>query len=303
MEAILQWGIGFINIVQQIHGPALDSIFRIITFLGTERFYLLLLPLIFWCVDFGLGARLAVILLISTYFNFGLKDILQQPRPFDIDPSVQLSDAQGYGLPSGHAQASIVGWGFIAARINKTWFSVVAILLVILIGFSRIFLGVHFPVDVLAGWVVGAVILGVYLAARPVLERKLLELSLGLQILVILVLPLALIAIHPSAGTIFPMAALSGIGAGLALTRRYVAFVVTGSWWQRTLRFLIGGSIVLALYLSLRVAFPGEGSVLYLMLGYLGYGLTGMWISFGAPWLFCLLKLVPEVGNFQNSIS
>ena len=120
MEAILQWGIGFINIVQQIHGPVLDSIFRIITFLGTERFYLLLLPLIFWCVGLKLGARLAVILLLSVYINFGLKDILQQPRPFDIDPSVQLVDTRGYGLPSGHAQSSVAVWGFIASWINKT---------------------------------------------------------------------------------------------------------------------------------------------------------------------------------------
>ena len=297
MEAILQWGIGFINIVQQIHGPVLDSIFRIITFLGTERFYLLLLPLIFWCVDLGLGARLAVILLLSVYFNFGLKDLLQQPRPFDIDPSVQLSDTQGYGLPSGHAQSSVVVWGFIATWINKTWFRMVAILLVILIGFSRIFLGVHFPTDVLAGWVVGVIILGVYLTARPVLERKLLELSLGMQMLVALVLPLALMAIRPTEGTIFPMAILAGTGVGLTLTRRYVSFVVIGSWWRRTLRFLIGGSVVFALYLGIRVAFSSEGSVLYLMLGYLGYGLIGMWISFGAPLLFCLLKLVPEGGK------
>ena len=297
MDAILQWGIGFINIVQQIHGPVLDSIFRIITFLGTERFYLLLLPLIFWCVDLGLGARLAVILLLSVYFNFGLKGLLQQPRPFDIDPSVQLSDTQGYGLPSGHAQSSVVVWGFIATRINKTWFRMVAILLVILIGFSRIFLGVHFPTDVLAGWVVGVIILGVYLTARPVLERKLLELSLGMQMLVALVLPLALMAIRPTEGTIFPMAILAGTGVGLTLTRRYVSFAVIGSWWRRTLRFLIGGSVVFALYLGIRVAFSSEGSVLYLMLGYLGYGLIGMWISFGAPLLFCLLKLAPEGGK------
>jgi len=291
MEAILQWGIGFINTVQQIHGPVLDSIFRIITFLGTERFYLLLFPLLFWCLDFGLGARLAVILMLSLYLNFGLKDILQQPRPFDIDPGVQLTDAQGYGLPSGHAQSGVAVWGFIAAWINKTWFRMVAILLVILIGFSRIFLGVHFPTDVLAGWVIGVIILGVYLTARPVLERKLLELSLSMQMLVALVLPLVLMSIYLSKGTIFPMAILAGTGVGLTLTRRYVSFVVTGPWWQRTLRFLTGGSVVFALYLGTRVAFSNEESVLYLVLGYLGYGLIGVWISFGAPLLFRLLKL------------
>jgi len=295
MEAILQWGIGFIHIVQQIHGPVLDSIFRIITFLGTERFYLfILLPLIFWCVDFGLGARIAIILLLSSYFNIDLKDLLQQPRPFDIDPSVQLSDAMGYGLPSGHAQSSLVVWGFIATWINKTWFRMAAILLVILIGFSRIYLGVHFPTDVLGGWVIGVIILGVYLAVRPVLERRLLKLSFGMQILIALVVPLVLLAVHPVASTISAMAILAGTGVGLTLTRRYVSFVVTGPWWQRTLRFLIGGSVTFALFLGLGLAFSSEGSVLYLILGYLSCGLIGMWISFGAPLLFRLLKLVPD---------
>ena len=77
----------------------------------------------------------------------------------------------------------------------------------------------------------------------------------------------------------------------MALTLRYVPFVVTGPWWQRTLRFFSGGIVVFALYLGTRAALSGEGSVLFLILGYLGYGLIGLWISFGAPLLFRLLKL------------
>lgn len=111
MEALLQWGIDLIAAIQQVHGPVLDGIFHAITFMGEEEFYVLLLPLLFWCVDFGLGARLAILFMLSSYLNPDLKDLFQQPRPYDLDPSVGLSRATGYGLPSGHSQSAVVVWG------------------------------------------------------------------------------------------------------------------------------------------------------------------------------------------------
>jgi len=294
MEAILQWGIDLIVAIQQFHGPALDSIFRAITFMGEEEFYLLLLPLLFWCVGVGLGARLAVLFLLSTYLNTDLKDLCQQPRPFDLDPSVQLSSAEGYGLPSGHSQTAIVVWGTIAAWARQTWFWVAAIALIALIGFSRIYLGVHFPTDVLTGWTIGAVLLYIYLLVQPGVEKMLAELSLGVQILLSLAVPVVLVLIHPVQDTITAMAVLAGMGVGLALMHRYVSFSARGPWWQRAVRFLVGGAVVLALYLGLKMVFPGEGSALYLAFRFLRYWLVGLWVSLGAPWLFRRLHLAPE---------
>ena len=294
MEALLQWGIDLIVAIQQIHGPALDSIFRAITFMGEEEFYLLFFPLLFWCVGVGLGARLGVFFLLSTYLNTDLRDLFQQPRPFDLDPSVQLSSAEGYGLPSGHSQSAIVVWGTIAAWARKTWFWMVAIALMVLIGFSRIYLGVHFPTDVLAGWTIGVVLLGIYLLVQPGIERKLAELSLGVQMALSLAVPVVLLLIHPVKDTTTTMAVLAGMGVGLALMHRYVPFSARGPWWQRAVRFLIGGAVVLALYLGLKMVFPGEESALYLVFRFLRFWLIGLWVSFGAPWLFRLLHLAPE---------
>lgn len=294
MEALLQWGIDLIVAIQQIHGPALDSIFRAITFMGEEEFYLLLLPLLLWCVDFALGVRLAILFLLSSYLNAGLKNLFQQPRPFDLDPSVQLSSAEGYGLPSGHSQSAVALWGSIAAWARKTWFWVVAIGLMALIGFSRIYLGVHFPTDVLAGWAIGAVLLYLYLAVPPGVEKGLAELSLGMQMLLALAVPVVLLLIHPVKDTTTALATLAGAGTGLALTHRYTPFSARGPWWQRALRFLTGSAVVFALYLGLKVVFPGEGSALYLVFRFLRYWLIGVWVSFGAPWLFRRLHLAPE---------
>lgn len=293
MEALLEWGIDLIVALQQIHGPVLDNGFRAITFMGGEEFYLLLLPLLFWCVDFGLGARLAVLFLLSSYLNIDLKDLFRQPRPFDLNPGVRLSPAEGYGLPSGHAQSAVVVWGSIAAWLRKGWFWGMAMGLMVLIGFSRIYLGVHFPTDVLAGWALGAASLSLYLAMQPRVKKWLARLSLSQQILLALAAPLVLLLIHPVKDNTSTMAALAGMGVGLALKHRYLPFNAYGPWWQRTLRFLTGGVIVVALYLGLKMVFPGEESTFYLVFRFLRYGLIGVWISLGAPWFFRLLRLAP----------
>jgi len=291
MDAVLQWGVNLIVTIQQIHGPTLDSLFRIITFVGDENFYLLFLPLLLWCVDFRMGARLAILFLLSSYLNICLKDLFQQPRPFDINPNVGLSPEEGYGLPSYHAQSALIVWGGLSVWAHKRWLWITGIVLIILVGFSRIYLGVHFPTDILAGWMLGVVLLGIYLALAARLEKRLVNFNLWVQILVALVPPVALMLIHPVKDVASATGTLAGFGVGLALTHRYVSFDIRGTWWQRTLRFLVGSLIVFALYLGLKVVFPGEGSAVYLPFRFVHYGLIGIWISLGAPWLFRPLRL------------
>jgi undecaprenyl-diphosphatase len=294
MDAILQWGLDMITAIQQFHGPVLDDIFRAITSLGSKEFFLLLLPLLFWSVNFGLGARIAIILFLSGYLNAGLKDLFQQPRPFELDPSVRLDYADGYGLPSGHAQTAVVVWGSIAAWFRKRWLWPIAIGLMFLIGFSRIYLGVHFPTDVLAGWAIGAGLLMLYLIFQPEGEAWLAGLKLGQQISVALVVPLGLLLIHPVKDTTTVMAASAGAGVGLVLMHRYryPHFNPHDSWRQRILRFLIGGLVLGLLYLGPKLVFPGEESPLYLPLRFVRFGLIGLWVSLGAPLLFRRLRLM-----------
>jgi membrane-associated phospholipid phosphatase len=294
VEAILQWGLDLIVAIQQFRGPVLDGLFRVVSSLGEPEFHLFLLPSLLWCVDFGLGARVGVFLLLSSYLNLYLKNLFQQPRPYYFDPNLQLIPVEEeYGLPSGHAQLAIVLWGSIAAWARKSWFWGLAIVLMALIGFSRIYLGVHFPTDVLAGWAVGAISLGLYLATQPRVERWLAGLTLVQQVLLALIVPLLLFLTHPVKNTATATGTLAGAGAGLALTNRYVPFNAGGPFWQRALRFLIGSAIVVPLYLGFKTVSPGEESALYLGFRFLSFGLIGLWSSLGAPWLFRLLRLTP----------
>ena len=291
MEAIWQWGLELIRTIQLVHGPTLDAIFKAITFLGEEEFFIMLLPLVFWCVDFAVGARLAFVFLLSVYANTELKYLFAHPRPFELDPAVKLHDAEGYGLPSGHSQSAVVVWGTIAAGFRKTWLWVVAILLIVLVGFSRIYLGVHFPTDVLSGWAVGAVFLAAYLALEPRFTAWLKQAGLAVQLALAVFVPLALLLLHPTKDTGSSMAVLMGMGAGVALTRQVAPFSADGPLWQRAVRFLVGVIGLLVLYVGLTLVFPAEGESLYFVMRVVRYALVGLWAGLGAPWVFRKLRL------------
>ncbi|RLC94275.1 MAG: hypothetical protein DRI77_11105 [Chloroflexi bacterium] len=291
MDAIWQWGIDLIHTIQLMHGPVLDGVFKGITFLGEEEFFLILLPLVFWCVDLAIGARLAFAFLLSTYVNTWLKDLFAHPRPFEIDPMVKLHDAGGYGLPSGHSQSAVVVWGTIAAGFRKTWLWVVVIALMVLIGFSRIYLGVHFPTDVFGGWTVGAIFLAAYLALQPRVEAWLRETGLAIQLALAVVAPLVLLLLFPAGDVVSSMAVLMGMGVGIALLRQVASFSTDGPLWQRGVRFLVGAVGLLAFYLGLKLIFPGQGETLYSIMRFVRYALVGLWAGLGAPWLFLKLRL------------
>ena len=296
MEAIWQWGIDLIILIQQVHSPVLDSVFRAVTFLGEEQFYLFLFPVILWCIDYSFGAVLVIFFMLSNSTNIMLKELFQHPRPFDLNPDLKLSQADGYGLPSGHAQMSVTAWGAIAISVRKIWFTIVAIVLILLIGFSRVYLGVHFPTDVLIGWIIGLILLAIYVITRSPLERWISGLNLWLQLLLAVAVPLILLLFNQTNDAITSAGTLFGISVGLVFARRYVSFGVRGPWWHLVLRFLIGFIVVLALYLGLKKVFPPDGTSLGAVFRFLRYALIGSWIVLGAPWLFRLMRLAPAAG-------
>jgi branched-subunit amino acid transport protein len=161
----------------------------------------------------------------------------------------------------------------------------------LLIGLSRIYLGVHFPTDVLVGWAIGIVILGLYIVLGERVEKWLGELSLAVQILLALALPVLFLAIQPSDVTVQITGAFAGIAAGVALGIRYLDFDAGGQIWKRSVRFLLGVAVVAAIFFGLRIIFPGEGESLYAIFRFVRYGFVGLWISLGAPWLFLRVGL------------
>ena len=295
MDTIFQWGLDFIIMIQQIDTPLLDSFFRAITSLGDELFYLLLFSFLLWCVDFYLGIRVGIIFLLSVYVNNGIKEIFQQPRPFDILPEIQKVHASGYGFPSGHAQSSMVVWGSIAYWKKQIWIRNLSVLLILLIGFSRIYLGVHFPTDILGGWLFGGLILGLSYFIFLKIKLDFIQGNMVFKIIGITLFPLILLQIQSSPDIISSVAALTGIGYGLLLFHSFIGGIRPGNWLKRLISFLVGVIGIGIIYFGLKLILPSEGQSFYQLSRFFRYLLLGIWISFGAPWLFIRMGLARQV--------
>ncbi len=129
--------------------------------LGTEWFYLFLMPLLYWGANRRLAARLGALLLFSVVVNEIFKAGFALPRPYWLQPALSLSGEKSFGFPSGHTQNAFLIWLFLAFQSkNPRFWLPLALLLASLIAFSRLFLGVHFPLDVLGGALIGLSILG-----------------------------------------------------------------------------------------------------------------------------------------------
>lgn len=300
MDTVLQWGIDLILAIQAERTPALDAFFRNITRLG-GGFHLFIAPFVMWSLSYRLGSRLIVTLLLSVFSNFALKDLFGQPRPFQLDPRIGPDREIGYGVPSGHAQHTMVEWGIIAAWVASPWFWSFAAVLVVLIGFSRVYLGVHFPSDVLAGWMLAALILVLHLRFSERVAARLAALGTGGQIAVAATISGSFVVTYALfledryiigvAGILF------GAGAGIALCRRYLCAPEAGTWWQRALRYLIGMGVLLVYVNQSGRLIPPEQDLPYFVSIYVLNAGGGLWLTAGAPALFQALRLAPAVGK------
>lgn len=328
MNVILDLGVKLILFLQGL-GGWLSGPMKALSFLGTEQFFLLLMPILYWCIDPAVGMRVGALLLFSGSINEFFKLAFHAPRPYWYSTQVRaFSTESSFGIPSGHAQNAVSVWGGLAATIRRKWAWVVAILLMVLIGLSRLYLGVHFPSDVLVGWVIGTLFLWVFLKLEEPIKAWGRKLSLAYQILVVFGVSVILIlvvvgvklslagwvlpaewvqnaaAADPKAAPIDPLAvsgafsqtgALFGLCLGAILLHHSGGYNAKGELWQQAIKFVIGVIGVLIFWMGLDQVFPAGEGFLPLLLRYLRYGLVGFWAAYLAPWIFIKLKLASQI--------
>jgi membrane-associated phospholipid phosphatase len=337
MQVLIDSGIAFIIALQNSVGNWFIAPMRFFSYLGNEEFFLLVLPLVYWSVDSALGLRVAFVLVTSNMFNYVCKLIFAGPRPYWVSSHVRAlwTTEISFGIPSNHAQTAVGVWGMFAAYGKRTWIWVVSIAVIFLIGFSRMFLGVHFPHDVIFGWLLGALILWAFVRFWEPVAEWVGKKTLGQQILIAFIVSLMFIVMGFGAstlrsgfqipetwisnsilaGTVLPApidpngtftaaGTFFGLAVGAAWIMSMGGFQVSGGGLslskdpvgRRAIRYVIGLIGVLIFYMGLGAIFPrGDGFIFYL-LRYIRYVLIGWWVTGGAPWVFVRFKIAERAG-------
>lgn len=275
----------FILWLQSFSSPWLDRFFIGVTMLGLEEFYLLAIPLIYWCFNKREGLRLATVFIISVYLNAFLKDWLQTPRP-TFTQGVRIlfpESGGGYSFPSGHAQGTVTFWGFIAASGKRCWLWLLAALITIMVALSRPYLGLHFPIDVIGGILIGIAVLVVYFQLGPRIPVKLSGLK---RALLLMLLSLATVPLYHNETAGKMLGFFAGFITGAALEMEYVRFTEQASPLNQLVKMAFGLALVASMRGGLKLLLPAT-----FWASWLHYAVVGACGTLLVPLLFVRLGL------------
>lgn len=165
---------GVLYALESIRTPFFDTVFSLITHLGEELVFMVTALFVFWCVSKREGYYLLAVGFAGTVLNQFLKLLCRIPRPWVLDSNFTIvesarAQATGYSFPSGHTQNAVGTFGGIARFTRRKWVRIVCIVIAVLVPFSRMYLGVHTPLDVGVAAVTAMVLLFVL---YPVMEHS-----------------------------------------------------------------------------------------------------------------------------------
>ena len=280
----LEW----IHWLHQMRTPFLDQLFQWLNFFDRPEFFFILIPVIWLGEGWKAGLRLFSILFLSGLANQILKELFASPRPFHLEPSLGILEVSGFGFPSGAAQNVILLSGLLVRLSKSVWKWGVALAYIGLVSLSRVYLGVHFPTDVLGGWLIGFCLLGMYLYIRPALERRLAKFKVFSLFLFSQALPGFFLLGRYSVPTMMICSIAMGLGMGLWVAHLYQLFPLPPQTSREyALRACIGVGGTFACYGVTLLLWPLSDELLYLFPRFFP---VGLWGSLGSH-LVCLRML------------
>ncbi|RNA70103.1 phosphatase PAP2 family protein [Alteribacter keqinensis] len=297
---VREWEIGVLQVFTDLQTGAGNAAAYILTFLGNELFYFLMIPLVYWCLSKAFGIRLVYVFLLSVYVNSLLKAMFAVQRPIGIEgvnslyvSSAEVGSHYPYdSFPSGHAQGSATLWGMTAIWLKSRAFWIFAAVLVLMISMSRLYTGLHWPTDITTGMAVAATILLIYVKT----EKWIVGWSIKRKWIAVIVLPLILMGIFPESEGMKYSGFLLGAGIGYLLEAKHIRMKIPSSWVKKAVALFVGLAGLFLLQ-------EGGKIVLGTSLGAdaLRYGLIGLWGLLGAPYLFVKLRLYETSRNTNEN--
>lgn len=271
-----------IKLVQSFSNPFLDRLFQIITMIGEDYFFIIAITFVFWCINKNFGYKLGFTYLLSMLINGAVKDVLKVPRPIGQSGirSLRIETATGYSFPSGHTQGTATFWTLLMIKARKWWVYIIGSACILLVGLSRIYLGVHTPVDVAGGMLIG--ICWVFVS------NKLFDLAERVEkkgIMLILILPVIIGLFFFSSRDYFKV---SGIIAsfiiGYIIESSYIMYKPQGEIWKQGVKYVTGIAVLLCMKTFIKHLLPDHG-----ISDFLRYFIMGMWVTVFAPILFKII--------------
>lgn len=276
--------LGILKYVQSFSNETLDSFFEIITMLGEEWFFIILFAIFFWCFNKSFGYKLAFICLTSAAINTIIKEIVKLPRPIGYEgiKSIRVETAEGYSFPSGHTQQSSSLFATLMIEFKKKWLYFIGALWILLVGFSRMYLGVHWPSDVIGGLIIG--ILWTMIAIKIFDWSK----DRGNPMLLgVFVIPMIILMLFFQTATYYKVVGtLLTLWIGYIIDDKYFSFVTKAVWWKQILKLVIGflGLILIKVYVKKLLP-------LTIYSDFLRYALMGIWMTVISPIIYRALYI------------
>ena len=280
--------------LENIRSPFLDTVVGLITQLGEETVAIVILCAIFWCISKRVAYAIGITYFLSGLTVQGAKICFRIERPWIADPSLNpvnsaLEHATGYSFPSGHTQSATALFGALGAQVKQKAAKTVFFLLVLLVAFSRLYLGVHTPLDVTVSLLVSLllILLAVKVIQSGTLNKKrelVIALSMILFAAAVIIIAAALYskgAIDQGYVTDCLKAAGAGVGfaAGMYIERIYIDFSVKAKnlLWQ-VVKYVCGIAGVLIIKEGLKLII-GTG----LVVDTIRYFLMLFWVTVFFP--------------------
>ena len=290
------WEVNLIEWLQKTIGSAGQAIAKAVTFIGGETVMLLVLLVVLFCYKKEAGKRCGFTMVAASMWFPMIKNIVLRIRPYMAHPeriealTVVQEDAdpldiiqQGYSFPSGHSANSVAMYGSIAREIRKKWMWWLAVIVPLMIGLSRFVVGVHYPTDVLAGWLVGLAAIGF----SALLEKKVKKEWVRSAILLAVTVPG--IFWCTSRDYFTSLGLLIGMVTVFPYEKKYINFQDTKNVWAMILRVAGAFAVYAVMNSVLKMPFDKE----WLNSGTLGANLIRS--ARYAIMLFVLLGVYPRV--------
>ncbi len=268
----------FLLWLESIRNPVLDFFMQAVTYLGDELFFILIALTVFWTVDKEEGYYLLFVGFFGTMVNQFLKLLCRIPRPWVREPRLSIVEgaragAEGYSFPSGHTQSATGNFGTIARWHRNKALRIVCIVLILLVSFSRMYLGVHTPADVGTSLLVGSVLI---FAFYPMMRKALREPKVMYALIGAMVLCSLTFVLYANL-TDFPVdenyanilsgrknsyslfGALVGFAIAYPIEKQFIRFSEKGSFLAQALKVLLGLAGLLAVKEGMKILFSSMG--------------------------------------------